>query len=72
MDGLFAETKAVKDRSARAKVYAQVQQIIQDDAPAAFLNFPMELQAISTNLQGLARMHYRDLFKFAHLFWLKP
>ncbi len=52
VDRLFDEGRRESDPKKRAAIYARVQEIIAEDAPAVFLWYPYELQGVNKRVQG--------------------
>jgi peptide/nickel transport system substrate-binding protein len=71
VDPLLEQGRTRLDEKERAKIYAQMQEVIAADAPVVFLYYPYELQALSKRAQNWPAIGYRDSLKYAHQFWLK-
>ncbi len=60
VEDLYAQGQAVKDPAERKKIYTQVAQILNDEAPWIYLWSPNSLFAFTDNLQGFAPPSYSD------------
>lgn len=52
VDALIEETKASQNREDRKKIFAGIQRIIHDDAPAVFLYHPVYFSAVNKRFKG--------------------
>jgi peptide/nickel transport system substrate-binding protein len=60
VEDLYAQGQAVKDPVERKKIYTQVAQILNDEAPWIYLWSPNSLYAFTNNLHGFAPPSYSD------------
>jgi peptide/nickel transport system substrate-binding protein len=60
VDQLLEKGRATFDQRERARLYQQAQKLIAADAPAVFLVYPAEIQALGKRVQGWVPMGYRD------------
>jgi peptide/nickel transport system substrate-binding protein len=71
VDRLLQEGRTTLDQQERAKIYAKMQEVIAEDAPAVFLYYPYEIQAINKKLQNWPAIGYRDGLLYTHKIWFK-
>ncbi|MBX6342470.1 MAG: hypothetical protein IRY97_08430 [Thermomicrobiaceae bacterium] len=53
VDQLLTEGLATTDRAARRRLYAEVQSIVLEDLPVAFLDFPKEQVALNQRVHNV-------------------
>jgi len=70
LDRLIEQSRAQTDRNTRAALFAEIQQIIRDDAPHIFIHQGEELVAARADLRGLyispAGTHRLNTVYFSH------
>ncbi|RMF87542.1 MAG: hypothetical protein D6736_12570 [Nitrospinota bacterium] len=71
VDRLLQLGRTTLDQKERAKIYAKMQEVIAEDAPAVFLYYPYEIQALNKRVQNWPSIGYRDGLKYAHKIWIK-
>ncbi len=71
VDRLLKEGRTTFDQQERARIYAKMQEIIAEDAPAVFLYYPYELQALNKKVQNWPSIGYRDGLLYLHTVWFK-
>jgi peptide/nickel transport system substrate-binding protein len=53
VDSLLGQARAITDQKQRADLYAQVQKLIFDDSPTAYVHIDADLKVMRTNVEGM-------------------
>jgi peptide/nickel transport system substrate-binding protein len=70
LDVLLDAARVLTTRDLRKRAYAQIMDILNDDLPMLFLNWPKEYKALRANVQGF--VHIADGMLRLRTVWLTP